>query len=361
MKKIISSLLLIFMISTLIGCTDSNNKEVISTGQVEDGTTNIETNKDNNNNEKVLVYLSGPEVMLNKLEEEFEKDNGDVLDLLIMSCGQVRSKVWTEKEAGNIQADIVWGADPIIFKKLNNAGLLQPLTIKNKDSIKERYINDKENYILVNERYISIIYNKDSLDKDNLPKSYEDLKNDKFNNALVLADANQSATALGIASALYQMSGNNMEFFKGIHNNGALLIKSNGQVPSKVMEGAFDIGIGPHDSVVRLKNKAKKEKYDMPLEIIWPEEGAFAIQRPLGIIKNDNRDESKSKVAMKFVNFLVSKKAQMITNKFGFASVRKDIENNFVPDGIEIHNIDWDKAVENEKIIKKEYQEIFKK
>lgn len=360
MKKIISSLLLIFMISTLIGCSDGKTKDATSANQEENTGTNVESNSNSDSN-KVLVYLSGPEVMLNKLEEEFEKENGDVLDLLIMSCGQVRSKVWTEKEAGKIQADVVWGADPIIFKKLNNAGLLESLTIKNKDSIQEKYINEKENYVLVNERYISIIYNKDSLDKDSIPTSYEDLKDSKFSDALVLADANQSATALGIASALYQMSGNNMDFFKGIQNNGALLIKSNGQVPSKVMEGAFDIGIGPHDSVVRLKNKAKKEKYDMPLEIVWPKEGAFAIQRPLGIIKDSNRNEAKSKVAMKFVNFLLSKKAQTITNKFGFASVRKDIKNNFVPEGVEIHNIDWDKAVENESIIKKEYQEIFKK
>lgn len=87
-------------------------------------------------NEKVLVYLSGSEAMVNKLEETFEAENGDVCDFVIMSCGQLRSKVWAEKEAGKIQADVIWGSDPLIYNKLDDEGLLGKVEIMDLDNIK---------------------------------------------------------------------------------------------------------------------------------------------------------------------------------------------------------------------------------
>lgn len=85
---------------------------------------------------------------------------------------------------------------------------------------------------------------------------------------VVKADASQSSTAFAIASALYQLNGNNTNYFSALKDNGVMLCKSNGLVPSKIMEGQYSLGIGPHDSVVRLKNKGKKEDFEVPLEIV---------------------------------------------------------------------------------------------
>jgi iron(III) transport system substrate-binding protein len=307
--------------------------------------------------DKLLVYLSGPEAMLKALEQGFEEDKGDVADFLIMSCGKVRSKVWTEKEAGAIQADVIWGSDPLIYNLLDDEGLLCDLSgVENAAAIAEEFVTD-HHYLLVNERYIVGIYNSDALTSGDVPESYDDLLNGNYANRMVMADATQSSTALGIASCFYQLKGS--EYLEGLKANGMMLTKSNGQVPSLILEGQYDLGIAPHDSVIRLQNKAKKEGYEIALAIAWPDEGAIAIRRPVAVIQNDERSEEKQALAEELVNYLLSKKAQAITAKFGFVSVRDDMENTFLPEGVQKVVIDWDEASETQDTLKDLYEQIF--
>ncbi len=307
--------------------------------------------------EKILVYLSGPEEMLNALEAGFEAERGDVADFLIMSCGEVRSKVWTEKEAGAIQADVVWGSDPLIYNRLDDEGLLCDLSgIENAAAINGEYATD-HHYLYVNERYIVIMYNSDALKGDAVPTSYDDLLSEQYAGRMVIADATQSSTALGITSCFYQIKG--ISFFEGLKQNGIMLTKSNGQVPSLILEGQYNLGVAPHDAVIRLRNKAKKEGYSISLEIAWPEEGAIAIRRPVAIIRDEARSEQKQATAEALVNYLLSKQAQTITAKFGFVSVRDDMENTYLPEGENKINIDWEEASQNEDSLKTQYEQIF--
>lgn len=364
MKKIVLILTLIISVFVISRCGMDPQKQVQSvetTTQKGTQENNETQNNDAKNtvNEKIVVYVSGPEEMLNKIEQEFEAEHGDVVDMIIMSCGQVRSKAWSEQEAGKIQADILFGSDPLIYNKLEEKGLIQKVDIKDIQNIKEEYVLKDKNYILVNERYITLMYNKDGLKEGKLPESYDDLVKDNYKDLLVMADASQSSTALGITSALSQIKGT--EYLENLKKNGVFLSKSNGEVPSKIMEGQFDLGIAPHDSLVRLKNKAKKEGYEIKLELIWPKEGAIAIQRPLALVKDDTRSKEKTKVANDFMNYMVSKKAQMITEKFGFVSVRKDIENKHIPQNVKIIKVDWDMASKEEDNLLSKYKEIYER
>ena len=307
--------------------------------------------------DKLLVYLSGPEAMLTALEAGFEESRGDVVDFLIMSCGEVRSKVWTEKEAGEIQADVIWGSDPLIYNLLDAEELLADVSgIENASAIAAEFVTD-HNYLLVNERYAVMIYNTNALTGDAVPASLSDLLGEQYANTMVMADATQSSTALGIASCLYQLKG--IEYIEGLEANGMMLTKSNGQVPSLVLEGQYNLGIAPHDAVIRLSNKAKKEGYELALQIAWPSEGAIAIRRPIAIIKDDERSDEMQALAEDLVNYLLSKQAQTITTKYGFVSVRNDIENTMLPEGLEKLVIDWEEASDTQEELKALYEQIF--
>jgi iron(III) transport system substrate-binding protein len=370
MKKLISIISAVIMIFAVSSCTidepvssDAPQESTEKPAKATEASARDEQPTDAASTEpsdKILIYISGPEAMIDRLEEQFEEQNGDVCDFVKMSCGQLRSKVWTEKEAGKIQADVIWGSDPLIYNKLDDAEMLMPLNIKEIDSIDDRYKVDDRDYALVNERYITIVYNKSQL-TETPPTSFIDLADKKYNGIVVKADASQSSTAFAIASSLYQLTGGTSDYFQSLKDNNVMLAKSNGQVPSKIMEGQFLVGIAPHDGVVRLKNKGKKEEFDVPLEIVWPEEGVIGIQRPVAIIKDDSRSKEKYEIASKLVNFLMSKKAQTITTKFGFVSVRSDIENTFLPEGAKVYNVDWENVTQNEETIKQEYQNIFHK
>lgn len=365
MKKIIILVIAVLTLS-LVGCANNQleSNQNAQTDQNVEVDQNVGTDQEGEEtteptDKKITVYISGPENMINKLEEEFEADRGDVADFLIMSCGQLRSKVWTEKEAGQIQADVVFGSDPLIYNMLDDEGLLDSIDIKNSEMIADEFKLENHNYFFVNERYVALIYNKKNLTGE-LPESYKDLAYNDENYSIVMADARQSSTGLGIAISLYQLNDNDIEYFYKLSAKDFMLTKSNGQVPSLIMEGQYDIGVAPYDSLIRLRKKAKNDGYEMPLEAIWPEEGAIIIRRPIGVIKNDERTDENQKTSEELVNFFISKKAQMITSKFGFASVRKDIENDFIPKDIKTCIIDWEKATKDEKQFKEQYSEIFK-
>ncbi|MCG8499861.1 MAG: ABC transporter substrate-binding protein [Firmicutes bacterium] len=309
---------------------------------------------------KITVYISGPEQMVKKLEEEFEKTRGDVADFLHMGCGPLRQKVWTEKEAGAIQADVVWGSDPLMYIALAEEDLLEEYMPEGYDAIKSVYQIGDGYYTLAGERYGVIIYNTDRVKQT--PKAFEDLKDKAWDSAVIMTDATQSSTALALNSALYQMSGNNFDYQKALFDNHLFLTKKNGEVSSKISEGEFDAGIAPHDGVLRLKKKAKKEGYKVPIDIAWPEEGALAIQRPIAVIKNEARPEENDKLSKEFVDFIISEKVQGITTQFGFVSIRQDVKPPAgIPEKVKIKAVDWHFASEHEEDIRNGFKNIFKK
>lgn len=338
---------------------DQQNESMMeeSENMVDDNDSEVRESNYSGDEGKINVYISGPEQMIKKLEEEFEKDRGDVVDFLHMGCGPLRQKVWTEKEAGEIQADVVWGSDPLMYMALENEGLLQKYTSKEFEFIKDEYKVGDGYYTLASERYGVIIYNKDNANQ--IPKSFESLKDKAWDSAIIMADATQSSTALALNSSLYQMSGDNFDYLKALFDNNLFLTKKNGEVSSKIAQGEFDAGIAPHDGVLRLKKKAKKEGYNMPIDIAWPKEGVIAIQRPIAVIKNEARPKVNDELSKEFVDFILSKKVQSITTKFGFVSVRKDIKlPTGVPTDIKIVSVDWKFASEHEKEIRDGYENI---
>ncbi|MDD4843506.1 MAG: extracellular solute-binding protein [Anaerotignum sp.] len=356
MKKL-SALFVLVCAFAMAGCGTSVESEPAA--NVENNAAAEETQASAGDSDgKILVYLSGPEAMLTTLEEKFEAERGDVADFQIMSCGEVRSKVWTEKEAGKIQADVVFGSDPLIFNKLDEEGLLCDLSaIENVAAIGEEFSTGEHHYLFVNERYIAILYNKEAITQADAPKGFDALLDEQYAGKVIMADATQSSTALGIASSLYQLK--EKSYFEGLKANSVFLSKSNDQVQSSILEGQYDLGIAPHDSVIRIQNKAKKEGYETPLAMLWPEDGAITIRRPIGVIKNDGRSEEEQKISEELVNFLLSKEAQTITSNFGFVSVRNDMENKYLPEGVKKVNIDWEAASKGEDEFKEIYEQIF--
>ena len=307
---------------------------------------------------RITVYLSGAAAMLERLEAEFEKENGDVLEFVHMGCGPLRQRVWAELESGGIRADVFWGSDPLIYIALDEQGALEEYMPAEATALKPGYMSER-NYTLVNERYGVVIYNKEQV--DTVPTSFKDLLDERFKGALCHADPAQSSTALALISGLWDLNGSDGDFYRELKDNGLFLTKKNSDVPSKIQEGEFDVGIAPHDAVLRLQKKAKKEGYPTPLALAWPEEGAVAIQRPIAISKNEARPEVNSEIARRFVDFMISKKAQAITTQFGFVSVRRDLPLPAgVPDDLKKLDVQWEQLAEQQNLINDEFKKFFK-
>ncbi len=308
--------------------------------------------------ERIIFYASGPSAMLDKLEEVFEKEHGDVIDTVQMGCGPLRQRVWTEMQSGSIKADVFWGSDPLLFDALDKKGALDGYVPTNSTDLKDEFITDK-NYTLVNERYGVIIYNGEKLQGKRVPRSYLDLLSPSLKGMVTHADPAQSSTALAIVASLWDMYDRDWSYQRALAGNGLFLSRKNSDVPSKIQEGEFDAGIAPHDAVLRLQKKAKQEGYPTPLMISWPEEGVLAIQRPVAISKDPSRSQALQTVAEEFVDFLISKQAQVITVNFSFISVRKDVPlPQGIPGNLKVKNVNWDELSEMQDTIRDEFTKI---
>lgn len=136
---------------------------------------------------RITVYLSGPTSMIDRLEQVFEQQHGDVLDFVQMGCGPLRQRVWTELESGEILADVFWGSDPLVYNALDDRGALDPFVPEDFDALRPEYRVNR-NYTLVSERYGVIIYNSDVLSGDQVPASYADLAESDLNGRITHAD-----------------------------------------------------------------------------------------------------------------------------------------------------------------------------
>jgi iron(III) transport system substrate-binding protein len=307
---------------------------------------------------KITVYISGPEEMLTKLEEAFETDRGDVLELVHMGCGPLRQRVWAESESGGIKADVFWGSDPLIYMALGKKEALEEYHSPEAKNLKAEYLTEG-NFYLISERYGVVIYNKDEVTNEP-PFSFYDLTKDLYKNNIVHADPSQSSTALSLIAGLWNLRDEGGTYHKNLAENGLFLCKKNSDVPSKIQEGEFTAGIAPHDAVLRLQKKAQQEGYPCPLAICWPEEGAIAIPRPVAISKNPNRPETNQILARELVDFLLSEKAQIITARFGFISTRNNMPPTAgVPENLTIRRVDWQDLSEEQYNINDEFKALF--
>ena len=218
---------------------------------------------------RITVYLSGPEAMLQKLEDVFEEEHGDVLDFVQMGCGPLRQRVWTEMESGGIQADVFWGSDPLVYIALDERGALDEYRSAGEAALKDMYQTD-DNFTLVGERYGVIIYNKDLLSGNDVPRAFSDLADAKYSGGIIHADPAQSSTALALVCGLWDVNGMNWDGQKALVDNGLFLTKKNSDVPNKIQEGEFEAGIAPHDAVLRLQKKSEKRRISPRL---WPSHG----------------------------------------------------------------------------------------
>lgn len=372
MNKKVSLLLSAVMITALVftGCGNKNRIKNNSTGNpVKKEAKNDTSSKGNVTKDisdtysgkegKIMVYMSGPETMVKNLEEKFEEKNGDVIEIFHTGCGPLRQKVWTEMEAGNIQADVIWGSEPSMYIALKNKDKLMQYKSSEMKNMIDEYVYGDGYYTAVSARYGVIIYNKDKIKNEDIPKSWKELEEAKWKGKIAMADAAQSATALALTSGLYQINNKSWDFLKALKDNEVMLTKQNIEAVSKVETGEVDIAIAPHDGVVRLMNKAKKQGIKSPLAISWPEEGALSAQRPIAIIKNNARPKKNQEIAEKFVDFILSQPAQKICTKFGFITVRKDLElPKAVPADVKFVNIDWKDASDNEEEIRRTFSDI---
>ncbi|MFZ7136980.1 MAG: extracellular solute-binding protein [archaeon] len=342
-KKTLITVVIIIALIAGAGYISVNQSKPVD--EINDPQTETETSR-------ITVYCSTPG-LATSLEKAFESEHGDVLDVV---TGSWCRKLLTEIEAGEVVADVIYGAEPIYFNKLISYDVL----IEHDGSynnLKDEFITDETHYTLANGRYGVIIYNVNMV--TNTPTTWTDLTNPEYTGLVALPNAATCATAYAIIGGLVDNQNYGWEYITALKENGVLLVDTGGNVPKTVASGEAAVGIAPVDAAIRMINSAKKEGVESPLRIVWPEEGVISIPRPIGIISDDQRTEAETEIAQEFVDYVMSEDAQTLAVKQGFISSNINVNSPAgAPDTIPLISVEWNTVLENESTIKETFEQL---
>lgn len=353
-RSVLAIAVSIALCQCMVACNNTRNES----SDVEENANVSSSNKSYNGEEgKITVYLSGPEFMVNELEEAFENERGDVVEMFHAGCGPLKQKIYTEVESDNLHADVYFGSNPLIYYDFIEKGALESFHPENADKIKDGLNMGDDYFHIVNTRYQTMIFDKSKVDT---LKSYNDLVVPERKDLIAYTDPSQSDTALALTCALYEINDNSMVYFEKMKENNPLICPKSKTIPEKIQAGEIEAGISPHDAVVRLNRKAKKEGYKSNLGMAFPEEGAIRIERPIAIMKNDARPEENTELAKEFVNFMLSEEAQQITAKYAFyPSISGIAQPKGLPEKVKETVIDWEVLSKEKDKINEKFAEIF--
>lgn len=313
MKKIISVLFMVLLMVSFGGCSNKEsepNEEVTNqnqTAETEVAKENTETPK---LEDKVVIYSTHGESMLEVVASEFEQETGVKVEFINLK-GELADRVRGEKE--NPQADIMYGGASSLFMdlKAENAFVaFEPTWAEKLDPL----FKDSENYWFGTiQTPVMLFYNTEMISPENAPKSWEDLTKEIYKDQLVYRNA-LSSSARAMYSALLQQYAKadqlelGWEFMKAMDQNTKQYYGSGSLMMQAIGRKEAAISFAPLSNIIDNKTKNK-----LPLEIINPENGSPVITDAIAVINNAPHMEA----AKAFLEFAGSAKIQSeLANQF---------------------------------------------
>ncbi len=213
----------------------------------------------NNNQKEIIVYTSVDQIFSEPILKDFEKKTGikvkTVFDTEETKSTGVLNRLIAEKN--NPQCDVFWSGDPIRTIVLKNKGITTAYQSEMAKGINPIF-KDTDNYwIGFSARARVLIYNKDSMNEQNIPKSIFDLTKPKYKGRFAIANPLFGTTTFHFA-AIFSVLGNEKakQFLADLKLNKPVIATSNGDVKKRVVLGEIACGLTDTDDAYEAINEA---------------------------------------------------------------------------------------------------------
>lgn len=192
---------------------------------------------------KVVVYGAQVPQAMKPLHAAFEKKYGISVEYWRGSSTQVSERALTEWRAGKPNFDVVEGNRGVQLI-MRDEGLFQkfvpPASAKFPEQFKEKDGMITPWRVLP----ISILYNTDMVKPADLPKSFDDLLNPKWNGKITMPDPTRHTTTAQFLWNLSKFKGDKwLDLVRGLAKQKPLLVESLAPVTTTVIKGEAPLGI----------------------------------------------------------------------------------------------------------------------
>ena len=260
---------------------------------------------------KLIIYTSMKESLIGGIVEGFKKKNpGIEVDYQSAGAGKLMAKIAAERQSGKILADIIWTSEVPDFYNMKKEGMLEQY----KTPLIKEILNPFDDYdgyfTAARLGTLGIAINTDKIKTP--PTQWADLFKPEFKGAFGIADPALSGTAYMSVALLEKQFG--WPFFEKLRANQARIGIGSGQVVDDTASGELAASLAvDYITYDKIKKGAHIALYYPPELLIAPS--------PVAIFKNGKNIDA----AKKFVDYLLSKEAQLLIASEGTLSVRKDV------------------------------------
>ncbi|WP_209121651.1 ABC transporter substrate-binding protein [Alkalihalobacillus sp. BA299] len=312
-------------------------------GSSTETTENIETSNtpaeaEENISGNVHFYTSQPDSDAGELVKAFNENYPDVtVEIFRSGTEEVISKIQAEKQAGDIQADVLLVADAVTFENLKEQELLLAYQSPEHDHIPAEFVDD--DYMYVGTKVMATVLAVNTNAVSELPTSWKVLTDADANGEGMMPSPLYSGAAAYNVGVLSRQDAFGWEFFEKLRENNMTVVQGNGAVLKAVAAGEKTYGMVVDFIVARSKAEGS------PIDLIYPEEGVPVITEPIGILSN-TKNEAAAKA---FVDFVLSEEGQTLASELGYTPIREGVA---APEGL--------KPITDMNVVSHDIQELLK-
>ncbi len=228
----------------------------------------------------------------------------------------IYQKLTQEMQAGIKNVDVFGTTDISQMIELKEQGKLLQYNPAGKENIIQQYRNpDNDNNYQTGALIPLVIgYNTTKIKAEELPKSWQDLTQDKYKDKMSTGSGAASGQVGTWALSMQQKYGWDA-YFNAFNKQNPKLGRSINDAVTDIVSGERAIGIVPLGQVLASKAKGN------PVDAIYPSDGTVVVVSPVGIVK-DAPHPAASKL---FLNFLNSKEYAELVAKYFEQPIRGDI------------------------------------
>ncbi|MCL2089277.1 MAG: ABC transporter substrate-binding protein [Oscillospiraceae bacterium] len=260
--------------------------------------------------ETLVIYTSMKDSLITELTADFTKNTNIAVETRIDGAGSLMSQIESERDAGQILADVIWTSELPDFYYMKDQNLLLQYRPVGADDLLNPLEDTDDFFLPARLGTMGIAYNTDIIKTP--PQSWQSLLETDFAGRFAFANPETSGTALMGVFLLNQAFG--QDYFRGLRANGAYIGQGSTWVVDAVASGEIAAGLAV-DYIT-----FDKAKSGAPIAMFYPQE-MLVIPSPAAIFK----DSLNTAAAQKFVDYLITPEAQRLINNSGTLPVLSGI------------------------------------
>lgn len=227
----------------------------------------------------------------------FESEYPEIsVNLFRATTGETYQRFSQEHEAGIAEADVIALTGVPLMDDLKARDAFAQYEPPNAANLLEQHRDQDPDgfYHIFNAAHVVITYNPEIVDEADVPKSWEDLLDDRWDGEIAMGHPAASGYKANWAVAMFREYGE--EYFEALSRNNLLIGQSILDTTPRITQGERSIGVNGSDLV------APDVLGDDPIEMIYPDDGAVEVASSVAV----TAEAPNPNAARLFMDFLFS-------------------------------------------------------